>query len=79
MKLYKVTDPEFRPYGKVIDPAGFEDLIAALAETNCPKDAIEYIPSVPSLEETAGGKEISARSTANARSRSVTRTVRTPS
>ena len=58
MKLYKVTDPEFRPYGKVIDPAGFEDLIAALAETNCPKDAIEYLPSVASLEETAGGKEM---------------------
>lgn len=49
MKLYKVTDPEFAPYGKVIQGYDTAALLEALAKTPLP-EATVYEPSDASLE-----------------------------
>ena len=51
MKLYKVTDPEFKAYGRVVDNVDFTQLLEALAKTPVP-EGVDYFPSVPELEAT---------------------------
>lgn len=50
MEIKKVTDPEFRKYGKVVENIDFSGLIQALQEkTPLPEDVV-YEPSVEALE-----------------------------
>ena len=50
MEIKKVTDPEFRKYGKVVENIDFSGLIRALQEkTPLPEDVV-YEPSVEALE-----------------------------
>lgn len=49
MKLYSIFDPEFRPYGRVVDH-DFSTLIERLHNTECPNDAVIYVASDASLE-----------------------------
>ena len=49
MKLFKVTDPEFKAYGKVIEGIDVTELLEALKETPCPDDGV-YVPSEEKLE-----------------------------
>ena len=51
MKINKVTDPEFRKYGRVIDGYDFLKLIKAMEHTPLPEDVI-YEPSIEELEAT---------------------------
>ena len=44
MKLFKVTDPEFKAYGKVIEGIDVTELLEALKETPCTDDVV-YVPS----------------------------------
>lgn len=52
MKIQSVFDPAFARYGKVITGLNTDALIAALEKTEKPADAVLYLPSVASLEET---------------------------
>ena len=53
MKIYKVTDPEFRKYGRVVKNVDFTDLVARLKKTPLTRD-VAYEPSVPELEAAKG-------------------------
>lgn len=52
MKIYKVTDPEFHKYGRVIQNVDFAELVEALKKTPVTSEVV-YEPSVPELEATA--------------------------
>ncbi len=52
MKIYNVTDPEFRKYGAVITNLDFTELVATLAETPV-TEGVVYEPSVQCLEATS--------------------------
>ena len=74
MKIYKVTDPEFRKYGRVVKNVDFTDLVARLKKTPLTRD-VAYEPSVSG----AGSCQRCLQSTAallteNCRFRSVTAT-----
>ena len=56
MRIYSVTDDEFKPYGKVWDnvPAELLDpMVAELARTEIPAGSA-YVPSAPQMESVAG-------------------------
>lgn len=57
MKIYNVTDPEFKPYGKVITGLDVSSILKAMEETPLPEDVV-YVPSVAALEETDCAKAI---------------------
>jgi len=42
MNIYKVTDPEFKPYGRVVTGYPVDGLLKALAETPCPEGTVYY-------------------------------------
>ncbi|MCD8325857.1 MAG: DUF4867 family protein [Lachnospiraceae bacterium] len=58
MKIYNVTDPEFKKYGTVITHLDFTELAAALADTPV-TEGVVYEPSVESLEAVPLMKELS--------------------
>lgn len=53
MKIYNVTDPEFKAYGRVV--TGLDDvtakLVEALAKTRQPQGAVDYVPVEPLLQD----------------------------
>ncbi len=51
MKLYKVTDPEFIPYGRVLKDPAFDALIEKLSTEPMPQGEVVYVPGAPELEE----------------------------
>ncbi len=50
MEIRKVTDPEFRKYGKVVENIDFSGLIKALEEKTPSPEDVAYEPSVEALE-----------------------------
>ena len=50
MKFYRVTDPEFKKYGRVVRNVDFTELCKAMMSTPCP-DGVIYVPSDPELEK----------------------------
>ncbi|MCD7806823.1 MAG: DUF4867 family protein [Lachnospiraceae bacterium] len=58
MKIYNVTDPEFKKYGTVISHLDFTPLVEALADTPVTKGVV-YEPSVESLEAVPLAKQLS--------------------
>lgn len=50
MKIQNVHDAAFRKHGKVIENVDCTALIAEMAKTEAPEDAVVYVPSVPELE-----------------------------
>ena len=54
MKIYSVYDPEFKPYGKVLDGYGYDIacLVNAMNAIPLPEAGTAYEPSIPSLEAT---------------------------
>lgn len=60
MKIYKVTDPKFRKYGKVIEGIDFTELVNKMQEMPLPKDVV-YEPSVKELESLNVAKEIQTK------------------
>lgn len=53
MKIYNVTDPEFKAYGQIVE--GMDDTVAAiveaLAKTTQPQGEVGYVPSDPILQD----------------------------
>ena len=52
MKIYSVSDPEFRPYGKVLTGYDTSALVAAMQTVPMPERGTAYEPSIPALEES---------------------------
>ncbi|MBQ8657892.1 MAG: DUF4867 family protein [Clostridia bacterium] len=51
MKVYKITDLEFREYGRVLQGHDFYSLFKALSDLEIPDTGITYEPSIKKLEE----------------------------
>ena len=52
MKIYSVYDPEFKPYGKVLEGYDTACLINAAKTIPLPASGTAYEPSIPALEAT---------------------------
>ena len=52
MKIYSVTDPEFKPYGQILEGYDTEELCAAMAAIPQP-EGVSYEPGIESLEACA--------------------------
>ena len=50
MKIYSIQDPEFAPYGKVLEGYDTKPLVAALEQATPLPQGVEYVPSQPELE-----------------------------
>lgn len=58
MKIQKVTDAAFAPYGKILEGYHFEELLEKMVDTPLPMDDVVYVPSETTLEQTKAGKEL---------------------
>lgn len=61
MKIYKITDEEFKAYGKVIDNVDFTALCKALIDETPLPDDVAYEPSVECLEALPVMEELSVK------------------
>ena len=61
MKIYSVFDPEFKPYGKVLEDYDTLALTAAMQKIPMPDAGVSYEPSIPALEEQHISRELSDR------------------
>ena len=50
MKIYSVTDPEFKPYGKVLEGYDTSELLEAMQQIDMPEEGTAYKPGIASLE-----------------------------
>ena len=50
MKIYSVNDPEFKPYGKVLEGYDTEELLSAMEKIPLPESGTAYEPGIDSLE-----------------------------
>ena len=50
MKIYTVTDPEFKPYGKILEGYDTKELVEAMEKIPMPKEGTCYEPGIESLE-----------------------------
>ena len=57
MNILKVTDPEFRKYGRVIKNVDLKPLIEAMANTPCPGTCV-YVAGDPALEAVSTSKDL---------------------
>ena len=53
MKIYSVYDPEFHPYGSVLEGYDTTELVKAMNAIAMPESGTAYQPSIPSLEDCA--------------------------
>lgn len=60
MNIHSVYDPEFKPYGQIVD--GFDlfiqEILSVLATTPLP-DAVGYVPEEPSLQKLPAAAKVS--------------------
>ena len=61
MHIYSVTDPEFKPYGKVLEGYDTAALIEAMKAIEMPAEGTAYRPGIESLEACAIFGEFSER------------------
>lgn len=52
MKIYSIYDPEFKPYGKVLEGYDVTCLLKAMEAIPLPQEGTAYEPSIPALEAT---------------------------
>ena len=57
IEVKKITDPAFKKYGRVITGYDCEELIKKMGETECPEDAVIYVPSDAALEALPVAKD----------------------
>ena len=50
MKIYSVLDPEFKPYGKVLEGYDTEELVQAMKDIPLPEEGTAYRAGIESLE-----------------------------
>ena len=53
MKIHSVYDPEFKPYGKVLEGYDTAELSAAMEAIALPEEGVAYEPGIDSLEACA--------------------------
>ena len=53
MNIYSVTDPAFKPYGKVLEGYDTTELLEAMAQIPLPEEGTAYQPGIESLEACA--------------------------
>ena len=53
MKIYSVYDPEFKPYGKVLEGYDTKELVEAMLKIEMPESGTAYEPGIASLEACA--------------------------
>lgn len=59
MEIKKITDDDFKPYGRVLtEQYDVKELISALKKTEAPADSVVYVPSVEEFEALPIGKVI---------------------
>ena len=58
MQIKKVTDRDFKKYGKVLENYDFGELLDELAKIDMPADSVVYEPSVEALEKCQVMKEL---------------------
>lgn len=61
MNIQKVTDAEFKTYGKILEGYDLTALMKVMTHTPLPTDDVIYVPSVEELEATAAGDELAKR------------------
>lgn len=52
MKVYSIHDPEFIPYGKVLEGYDATGLLEAMKAIPLPEEGVAYEPGIPALEAT---------------------------
>ena len=57
MKIYPVTDPAFKPYGRVAEGYPVAGILAGLAQTPL-TDAVAYVPKEPLLHAAADAEAV---------------------
>lgn len=50
MKIYSISDPEFKAYGKALEGYDTEELLAAMERIPLPEEGVAYEPGIDSLE-----------------------------
>jgi len=60
MKIYSIHDPEFAPYGKVLEGYDTALLMKTLDEVTPLPDSVEYVPSQPELDALPIAGQLSA-------------------
>lgn len=58
MKIYKVTDPEFREYGRIVDGYDVQPIVDALLSSTPLSDGVEYVPEDPLLQNLEASRNI---------------------
>jgi len=53
MKIYSVFDPEFKPYGRVVEGIDCAELMSAIDKNPMPAEGVAYEPAIASLEACA--------------------------
>ena len=53
MKIYSVTDPEFKPYGQILKGYDTSELVDAMDAISLPAEGVAYEPGIESLEACA--------------------------
>ena len=61
MKIYSVTDPEFKPYGQILKGYDTSELIAAMDAIPLPAEGVAYEPGIASLEACAIYRDLENR------------------
>ena len=61
MKIYSVFDPEFVPYGKVLTGYDTAGLCTAMEAIPLPKNGVDYLPGIESLEACAVSEDFRDR------------------
>ena len=61
MKIYSVYDPEFKPYGKVLEGYDTKELVEAMLKIDLPEKGVAYEPGIDSLEACAIYKDFETR------------------
>ena len=57
MKILPVTDPSFKPYGRIVEGYDVEGMLAALRTTPIPEN-VGYVAKVDCLQNAAGAQEL---------------------
>ncbi len=58
MKIYSVLDPEFAPYGKVVEGYDMTEMLTALKEKTPLPEGVDYVAEDPALQNLAISAEI---------------------
>ncbi|MBO4591846.1 MAG: DUF4867 family protein [Eubacterium sp.] len=58
MKVYSVSDPEFREYGKVLEGYNVNELLDAMKKVEMPAEGVAYEPWIDSLEACGVFKDL---------------------